>query len=330
MRIGIVTPIYYPEIGGTTTIAETLNLAFLELGHESEVLMWQPTGWHCSYFLKQLLHVVQRLIHLDAVVLVHPTLKIGLLARVLVKRMIISHHMIYENTSPFRISSLLRLALVHSAPNIACSSFVARSIPVTSKVVFNGYRNDLFHASKDTIRDIDVVFLGSLSISKGIDLAIDVIDRVADRMRLLGKRFTFKFVGPKSDSFEVAAALEARDLPLDSIHGPVSLEGVSQIFARAKVAIVPSKDEPFGIVALEAMACGACVVAAAEGGLIEAVGTGGVLLPRSRPDLWAQEVENLLNDEASRDRKSQQAIEHLASFHPRSIAKGYLQALDET
>ena len=74
----------------------------------------------------------------------------------------------------------------------------------------------------------------------------------------------------------------ARALGVDDIcdfPGFVPDEELKALLHRATVAVIPSLYEPFGIVALEAMAAGAPVVAAAAGGLIEVIdGTGAGLL----------------------------------------------------
>ena len=65
---------------------------------------------------------------------------------------------------------------------------------------------------------------------------------------------------------------------------------------------MPSHNESFGLVALEAQACGTPVVAAAVGGLVTAVrdGVSGVLVDGHDPQDWARVLDGLLNAPACR------------------------------
>jgi len=91
----------------------------------------------------------------------------------------------------------------------------------------------------------------------------------------------------------------------------VSRQETIQLYSHARVFCCPSVYEPFGIINLEAMACGAPVVASATGGIKEIVvdGEPGYLLPfepdpvtgfPSRPDQFAKDLaeklSQLLND----------------------------------
>jgi D-inositol-3-phosphate glycosyltransferase len=67
-------------------------------------------------------------------------------------------------------------------------------------------------------------------------------------------------------------------------------------YRAATLVAVPSRNESFGLVALEAQACGTPVVAAAVGGLRTAVadGASGLLVPGHDPQVWAQELASLV------------------------------------
>ena len=72
------------------------------------------------------------------------------------------------------------------------------------------------------------------------------------------------------------------------------------------MAVVPSLYEPFGLVALEALACGVPVIATAVGGWNEIVvhGDCGLLVPPGDPAALAQALQRLLIDEPLRRRLS--------------------------
>lgn len=82
--------------------------------------------------------------------------------------------------------------------------------------------------------------------------------------------------------------------------GQVSRSDMPALLRSADVVVCTPWYEPFGIVPLEAMACGVPVVAAAVGGLIDTVvdGVTGELVPPRRPDLLAATLRRLLDDPA--------------------------------
>jgi glycosyltransferase involved in cell wall biosynthesis len=82
------------------------------------------------------------------------------------------------------------------------------------------------------------------------------------------------------------------------------------------IAVVPSLHEAFGLVALEAMACGIPVVAAAAGGLKEIVqeGESGLLFPPGDAAALAQALVTLLTNEPLRQRLAQGALRRAEMF----------------
>ncbi len=99
---------------------------------------------------------------------------------------------------------------------------------------------------------------------------------------------------------------------------PQSRKDLAQLFQAADLVAVPSYSESFGLVALEAQACGTPVVAAAVGGLPVAVrdGISGTLVAGHGVDQWAKAIDDSLRVSAGPRRwaVSRAAVEHARTF----------------
>lgn len=86
------------------------------------------------------------------------------------------------------------------------------------------------------------------------------------------------------------------------LRGRLDHASVAALYRSADVVVCAPWYEPFGLVALEAMACGVPVVASAVGGLVDTVidGVTGRMVPPRRPDLLARALCDLLPDVAAR------------------------------
>ena len=98
--------------------------------------------------------------------------------------------------------------------------------------------------------------------------------------------------------------------------GAVSHQRLADFYALADVCVVPSRTESFGIVALEAQALGTPVVAAAVGGLTEAIedGVTGVLVRGRDPERWADAIASVLHDPVERAAMGEEAQLRAARF----------------
>ena len=79
-------------------------------------------------------------------------------------------------------------------------------------------------------------------------------------------------------------------------------EAVLTALSETSIAVVPSRwQEPFGLVALEAMACGAALIASPEGGLPEVIGDGGLMIHPESGTSFANAITTLGTDGGFRD-----------------------------
>lgn len=171
--------------------------------------------------------------------------------------------------------------------------------------VFGPGRRDAARARLGIASDVElVVFAGRIQPHKAPDLLVDAIARMARRPELV------IFGGASGPSSGAAMDLGVPVLP------PVSHRRLADWFAAADLVCVPSYSESFGLVALEAQACGTPVVAARVGGLSTVVidGVTGLLVDGHSPDAYAEALTRVLDDPALRAAMSAKASVHAAGF----------------
>ncbi|WP_424463647.1 glycosyltransferase [Pseudoclavibacter helvolus] len=175
---------------------------------------------------------------------------------------------------------------------------------------------------------------GRLHPLKGFDLALDAIADIHDDVRP-----DYVLVGaapPDQDGRDYEAKLHAA-VDLHGLGGHVQYIGSLSRHALAAqlravdVVLIPSHSETYGLVALEAAASGVPVVAAAAGGLREAVvdGVTGTLLESREPADWAAAIASILRDPALAERMSAAAREHALAHSWDLSAEGLLAVFRE-
>lgn len=167
-----------------------------------------------------------------------------------------------------------------------------------------------------------LLFVGRIQPLKAPDVLVRAAAVLRARRPDLGARLLVTVVGgPSGSGLEQPQALQqlSAALGLDTVVRFVPPAPRSQLvhwYRAADLVAVPSHNESFGLVALEAQACGTPVVAAAVGGLRTAVadGVSGLLVPGHDPGAWAGALGGLLDDAVARRRMSAAAVQHAARF----------------
>lgn len=141
-----------------------------------------------------------------------------------------------------------------------------------------------------------VLSIGRLVPRKGVDTVVQALRAVPDAELVVA--------GGSPDDDE---AVRLRELATGCgvagrvrIVGSVPRDRVPALMRAADVVVTVPWYEPFGMVPVEAMACGVPVVASAVGGHLDTVAGCGVLVPPRRPRALARALRGLLDDPARR------------------------------
>jgi D-inositol-3-phosphate glycosyltransferase len=176
-----------------------------------------------------------------------------------------------------------------------------------------------------------LLFVGRIQPLKGLTVAIEALAHLSERHPDAVLVAVGGPSGTEGDAELAAArALIARHGLADRVRfvPPQPHHLLSTYYRAADVCIVPSRSESFGLVALEAAACGTPVVAAAVGGLLTLVqdGVTGLLVDTRDPADHAAAVAELLDDPARSSAMAAAATE-LARGYTWSTTAGRLRRL---
>jgi glycogen synthase len=169
-----------------------------------------------------------------------------------------------------------------------------------------------------------VLLVGRLDYYKGFQLALEAIAGVIDR--LAGDVRT-RYLVAGSGPHEAELKKQAAELGIDddgTFLGWIGDDVLHSLYRIADLCVVPSLYEPFGLVALEAMASGCPCVVADTGGLREVVPADdrvGLRFNGGDAEHLGVMVERLLTDEPLRERLVGEAMEHVRRFDWADIAR---------
>lgn len=332
MKILIYTPAFLPKIGGlelnTAHLAEQIRRA----GHEVTVVtttpgespgldhrvVRNPSPWELLRWTRWCDVFYQSNVSLR-----------GLWPLLLVRRpWAVSHHSWYCRTDG-RVAwqdRLKRWLLRHADASISVSRAVADDLTIPSVVIPNSYRDELFRRLPGIERTEDLVFLGRLVSDKGADLLLDALALLAEE----GLHPGLAVVGGGPEAGPLREQAERLGLS-----GQVRFLGVRtgeelvEILNRHRILVVPSRyHEPFGIVALEGIACGCVIVGSEGGGLKDAIGPCGDTFRNGD----VEDLARVLGERLRHPERDAECVEkaeaHLARHSARRATEAYLREIE--
>ena len=181
-----------------------------------------------------------------------------------------------------------------------------------------------------------LAFVGRIQPHKGPEVLIRAVAEMLNHSPHLRSKLITVIMGGASGSGlgeverlkDLASWLNISDVV--RFENPVPRAQLPQWYRAADLVCVPSYSESFGLVALEAQACGTPVVATAVGGLRTAVADGisGVLVDGHDPRAWSSVLARLIQEPQRRVLLSMGAIEHASHFGWDATARGTLDIYD--
>lgn len=332
MKVLVHSPAFLPLVGGLEITTAVLARGLVEMGDEVVVITRTPSAGAES----EPYPVVRdpspwaffRWTRWSDVVL-HQNLSLrGCWPLLFVRRpLVISYHSWYRRVSGRTgLRDRLKRAVVRRASgSIAVSPALAAELGAPTVVVENGYRDDLFYPDPETPRDRELLFVGRLVSEKGVDLLL----RALARLEQMGLRPTLTVVGDGPERVPLGRLAEELGLA-DRVAwtGLLEDEELAASYRRHAVLVVPSRcDEPYGIVALEGIACGCVVVGSRGGGLPNSIGPCGLTFPNGDIASLAETLRRLLEGPEERARFLAGASVHLAAHGLRRMVEGYRSVL---
>ncbi len=187
-----------------------------------------------------------------------------------------------------------------------------------SRLIYNGINLDLFKKNINKKKETNLVlYVGRLILRKGIKELSEVAKELKDvNFEIIG-------TGPLNKYFV--------ELSNVNIKGFIDKKDIVKEYNRATIAVFPSHFEPFGLVALEAMACGCPIIVTKKTGFQEFVKNNqeGVLINPKNIKQLKTNITRLLSDKNKQDKLSKNGIEKAKEFSINSMSEKYLVLYSE-
>lgn len=185
-----------------------------------------------------------------------------------------------------------------------------------------------------------LLFVGRIEPLKGLDVLLQALSILRQRKDPDLPDFCLSVIGGDPDASQDSMSAEMSHLQgmrekfglqdLVALLGKRGQDTLPYYYSASEAVVVPSFYESFGLVALEAMACGKPVVASHVGGLAFLVqdGVTGFTVPVDDPSALADRLAILLKDDVLRTKMGQQAVEYARSYAWENIVTRLIKAYE--
>ncbi|RUR86796.1 glycosyltransferase family 4 protein [Chlorogloeopsis fritschii PCC 9212] len=332
MKILIYSSVFYPSIGGLEAIISALAHEFTFHGHHVKLVTHTVTDQTDNFPFEVIrCPTINQFLNLTrwCDLCFHGCISLKAIwpALLLRKPLVVTHQTWYRYPgTKITWQTALKHWITRFATNIAPSEAIAALLPVPVTVIPNSYRDDVFYEIPEVNRNQDLVFLGRLVSDKGVDLLLNSLALL--KQQNLQPNLTIIGQGPEEPNLRKQVQTLGIVDQVKFVGTQVG-EALARLLNSHKILVVPSQwQEPFGIVALEGIACGCMVVGSAQGGLKDAIGPCGMTFPNGNIEALTQILADLLRNHAKLEMYRANREIHLARHRKDYVAKAYLQVME--
>jgi glycogen synthase len=333
MKILFSSYAYAPGVGGIETVSALLAREFAAAGHEIILITETPApALRSDPFEVVRNPSLARLWELlrwgDVVIQNNISLRHLIPALLLGKPVLIVHQTWIRNISgEIGWNDRIKHALLPRVKNIAISQAIAHDTNMAAEVIGNPYDDRIFKIIPRSARDRELLFVGRLVSDKGIDVLLRGLGIL--KKQNVSARLTIVGSGPEETNLRALVCQLELDQAVMFAGEKVGPE-LAEVMNRHQVIVIPSRwPEPFGIVALEGIACGCIAVGSEQGGLREAIGHCGMTFRNGDSKELADRLQTLLTDSQLREKFRASVPAHLERFRALTVAQRYLALLRE-
>ncbi|WP_026903762.1 glycosyltransferase family 4 protein [Pedobacter glucosidilyticus] len=335
MRILFYCASYYPKTGGLETVAQILAEGLCKKGYEVYIITTTDLNNHQE--LKADYTLLRKPTALEfwsaykkCDLFIHHNVSLKGIWPLLLfpKKWMVIHHLTYfSRDGTLKPLEWLKRNLSRLAINISCSHFVNSTLPKKGHVVWNPYDDKTFYNQHLQRKDKSFIFVGRLVSDKGCDILIEAFAKLI----VEHPDATLTIVGDGPDKPKLLALVNKHDLQ-DKVSFTGILKGdkLAAKLNEYQIAVIPSIwQEPFGVVALEVIACGCIPVYSNKGGLTEACGGLGIAFDSdNKTDLVQKMINEIENYQEYHYTFESSYEQHLRNYSQRVVIDRYYKLIE--
>lgn len=312
MKILILTHKFFPFTGGIEVMSEEIATFLVSCGYEIHVLTWTKENPNFKQFPYKIFRnpSLITLLHehywADLIFENNPNLRLSWPLFFHKKpHLIVLHGQICRNDRSIGFQDKLKFKWLTLATKVlAVSNALKEQTYQDAEVVHNFYRDNQFKLHANDRKTNSFVFLGRLVSVKGADIAIKAIAKLV-KCKSEFANCELIIIGDGPMLYELKKlVLELGINEQVKFSGILKGEELVNELNKHQYLLVPSNQEPFGLVALEGMACGCLPIVSNVDGLPEAVSNAGFIVNEYSVDGFYDAIiylmENPLKDKKLR------------------------------